>query len=123
MVKKKVVIVDDDKVFLEELKTALSLSGYDPIIVEDPSLALDVVIASNPDVILLDLKMPQKTGFQLANELSHSSTMAEIPIIAMTGIFKEDQYWPLMDICGLKHYIQKPFKPLEIINLLERVIK
>ncbi|MDD2752390.1 MAG: response regulator [Candidatus Omnitrophica bacterium] len=118
---KKVLIVDDDKEFLEELKETLALSGYEMFAVNDSGLALNMATQVRPDVILIDLKMPKKTGFQLADELRHLSGLDHIPIIAMTGFFK-DSYGPLLNICGIKKCLKKPFNPLDIIMEIENAL-
>lgn len=119
---KKILIIDDDKEFLEELDETLALSGYSVTAVNDPQEALDTTNRIKPDAILLDLKMPNKSGFQVADEIRHYAELAHIPIFAMTGHFKDD-YEPLMNICGIKRCLKKPFNPLDVIALLEDVFK
>ncbi|MDD5409236.1 MAG: response regulator [Candidatus Omnitrophica bacterium] len=121
MTEKKVMLVDDNKEFLEELEETLNLSGYKTISVNDANLALDAVVKSCPDVVVVDLKMPSKTGFQLADELRRIPGFDRIPIIAMSGFFKED-YGPLMNICGIRKCIKKPFNPLDMISEIEEAL-
>lgn len=121
MAKQKVMIVDDDKEFLHELGEILTHSGYEMVVVNESALALDVAAKIQPDVILIDLKMPNKTGFQLADELRRLSGFEQIPIIAMTGFFK-DGYRPLLNICRIKKCLKKPFNPLDVIAEIEGAI-
>ncbi|MDD4938963.1 MAG: response regulator [Candidatus Omnitrophica bacterium] len=118
---RKVMVIDDDKEFLQELRETLSLSGYELIAVNDASNAVEMVHATKPDVILLDLKMPQKSGFQIADELRHLSEVSNIPIIAMSAYLKDD-YSPLLNICGIKECLRKPFNPLDVIAKIEEVL-
>jgi len=118
---KKILVIDDDKEFLEELKETLALSGYEVVEVNDPILAIDVAMKISPDVVLLDLKMPGKSGFQVADELKHFSSLTNVPIIIMTGYFKDD-YLPLLNICGIKKCLKKPFHPLDVIAQIESVL-
>ena len=122
MINTRVMIVDDDKEFLDELNETLALSGYDMVPVNDADMALDTAAKAKPDVILLDLKMPKKSGFQLADEIKHLTDFGSIPIIAMTAYFKDD-YGPLMNICGIKRCLKKPFNPLDIIVEIEEALK
>lgn len=122
MERKKILIVDDDKEFLEELKETLDLSGYEAIEVNDATVAFEVARKTRPDAILLDLKMPEKSGFQVADEIKHYQDIAHIPIIAMSGYFKDD-YGPLMHVCGIKKLLKKPFNPLDVIVQIEEVLK
>jgi DNA-binding response OmpR family regulator len=118
----KVMIVDDNKEFLEELEEILAFSGYDMVAAQDPCSVVPIAIKEKPRVILLDLKMPGKSGFQLAHELSNSLELQKIPIIAMTGFFK-DGYQSLMDMCGIKKCLKKPFNPLDVIAEIESALE
>ncbi len=118
---KKVMIVDDDKEFLEELNETLSLSGYDMVAVNDSDSVLGLLKQIKPDVIVLDLKMPKKSGFQLADEIKHLQDMSHVPIIAMTGFLKDD-YIPLLSVCGIVKCLKKPFNPLDIIGYIEEAL-
>lgn len=118
--KKKVMLIDDDKEFLEEIRDTLSLSGYDVFPVNDATKVASAVQKIKPDIILLDLKMPKKSGFEVANELRHSSEDANIPIIAMSAFLNEDLL-PLMNICGIQKYLKKPMYPLDLIAQIEEV--
>ncbi|OGX17325.1 MAG: hypothetical protein A3K83_01280 [Omnitrophica WOR_2 bacterium RBG_13_44_8b] len=118
---KKVMIIDDDQELLEELKDALEPNGYDVVVLADAGAALDVAGSLKPDCILLDLKMPKKSGFRVADELKHFQELSHIPIIVITGVLKED-YLPLMNLCGIQKCIKKPFTPMDIISNIEQVL-
>ena len=103
--KTKVLVIDDDKLLLRELKDTLSLNDYEVVAVSHPANATDVIEQVQPDVILLDLVMPDESGFQVACKINYFSGLAHIPIIAMTGYFKES-YIPLMSGYGIKDYLK-----------------
>jgi len=115
------MIIDDDKKFLDQFNDILNLSGYEVVIVSDAVSAADVASRVRPDVILLDLKMPKKSGFQIAEELRNFSESNNVPIIAITGFFKEDNV-PLMNLCGIKRCIKKPLYPLDVIAQIEAAL-
>ena len=121
MPKKKIMIVDDDKEFLEELKEALTLSGYDTATFSDGDSALEMIRKIKPDVILLDLKMNQKSGFQVAYELEHLPDV-RVPIIAMTAFFTEREHAKLMDVCKIQTCLIKPFNLREAISKIKEII-
>lgn len=123
MTSKKIMIVDDDKKFLEELKEILILNGYYPIAIHDSTTVLDAAKKQRPDLILLDLKMDGMNGFQLADSLKRMQATAHIPIIGTSGIFRiennlEENFF-LMDFC---HMFHKPFNPLELIDKIEKLL-
>lgn len=118
---KKIAIIDEDKEFLGKLEQVLAASGYTPVVVNDVRLAVDIVVEEKPKVILLELKMLGKNGFELAGEISSLPETEKIPIIAMSEAFKSDPL-PLMHLCGITRYIIKPFQPLDVISAIEDVI-
>jgi DNA-binding response OmpR family regulator len=117
MERKKVVIVDDDIEFLRELKEALNGDTFEVVVVEDPLSALRVVEEHRPHLVVLDLKMPKKTGFQIAQELQKSG----VPVIGMTGYFTEAEHSLLMNMCGIRHCLRKPFSPSEAMEKIEQM--
>ncbi len=122
MANKKVMIVDDDAEFLEELNETMSASGYEMISVNDSTTAVDIASRVKPDLIILDLKMPGKSGFQLAEEIRRLPELEKIPIIAMSAFFKEE-YAFLLSIFGIKKCLKKPFNPLDVITAVETAFK
>jgi two-component system, sensor histidine kinase and response regulator len=122
MLKKKVLIIDDEKDFLEELKETLALSGYDTISFDNGDDGLNMAEKINPDVILLDLKMDNKSGFEIADELKNNPQTADIPIIAMTGFYTEHEHTKLINIFGIRTCLIKPFNPLDIIVKIEEAL-
>jgi len=119
---KKLMVVDDDREFLEELRDILSLSGYEIVEVSDTDKFLETASNIKPDAIIMDIKMPGKSGFELANELRQSADLGPTPIIAMSAYFKEE-YAPLMNICGIKTCLKKPFNPLDVIAQIEGALQ
>lgn len=118
---KKVMIVDDNKEFLDELKETLALSGYDLVAVDDPLEAVNKAKETRPAVIIVDLKMPKKSGFELAYELRHCSEIKDVPVIAMSGFFKDEDSH-LLKLCGIIRLLKKPFYPLDVISEIEEAL-
>ncbi len=117
--KPKILIVDDNFEFLEELQEMLTQSGYEVETLSDSEKAISRAYVMKPDLILLDLKMCPKSGFQVADEIRHSFMMKDVPIIAMTGFFTEKEHILMMKLCGIKTFILKPFNPLNLIAKVE----
>ena len=118
----KVMIVNDSKECLGELNEILSFSGYNMIAAHDPYSVLPIAAKEKPHVILLDLKMPGKSGFQLVYELKNSPELQKIPIIAMAEFFSDD-YKPFMEMFDIKRCLKKPFKPLDVIMGIKAVLE
>ena len=114
-----IMIVDDNIELLEELENLLKLGGYDVITISDGTRVIDAAIKNKPDLILLDLKMSPKSGFQIADEVKNSLQLKSIPVIAMTGFFTEKQHFQMMELCGIRATILKPFRPVNLITKIE----
>ena len=120
---KKILLVDDDKEFLEELKEMLALTGYKVMGVADSVAAVNAARVTKPDAILLDLRMQAMSGFEVADKLKSFPETSHIPVIAMTGFYTLKEHAWLMNFCGIKRCIKKPFNPLDVIAEIEQAIK
>ena len=88
---KKIVIVDDDKEILSELELLLKPEGYKTVACADAGAAVETILKTSPDLVLLDLKMDKVSGFQVADRLKDFGDTKDIPIIAMTGHFSDEE--------------------------------
>ena len=120
--KQTVMIIDDDRVLLSELAEAMEAEGYDVKPYSDGKSALLAAPKIMPDVILLDLKMDKVSGFQVADKLNCSPKTENIPIIAMTGYFTQEEYSLITRICGMKKCINKPFKMEDIMSEVSKIL-
>ena len=116
------MIVDDDEIFLEELGDVLASSGYMMITVSDPLQVIETARRVKPKVILLDMKMPRKSGLEVAHDLQSVPELAGIPIIVTSAYVKESNL-PFMEACGIKKFLKKPFNPLDVIWEIEAALK
>jgi len=123
MLKKKIMCVDDDQDFLEEVSGVLTSKGYDVHSFSEGADALESVTKIIPDLILLDLNMDKVSGFQVADRLRRSPSTRDIPIIAMSGFFKNGEHSVIMKICGIGMCLEKPFHPEDMIKKIEEVLK
>jgi DNA-binding response OmpR family regulator len=83
---KQVLIIDDDRNLVEYLSVALSDNGYDPVSAYDGNEGLQKVRQAKPDLIVLDVMMPKRSGFVVFNELKMDEQYREIPIIMLTAV-------------------------------------
>jgi CheY-like chemotaxis protein len=118
---KRIMIVDDDKVFLEEIGSALRSGGYDAVVVSESTMAVKKAAEYMPDLILLDLKMDKKSGFKIADELMENPKTKDMPVIAITGVFTRQEHRLLMKICNIRECLTKPINPSDIIDKVEKI--
>jgi len=123
MPKVRVLVIDDNVELLKELKEIFVSEGYDAEVINSGVKAIETVYQYRPDIILLDLKLKEKSGFQIADDIRHLPEISGIPIIAMTGFYTENQHKSFMKQCGINDYLIKPFEPGDAISKMEGLLK
>jgi len=119
---KKILAVDDDVDFLEELGTALEIYDYQVITNPDPVDAVRHAREVKPDCILFDLRMPGKHGFQFSEALKEDPELKRIPSIAMSGHYSDD-YEMYLSIFGINKFLKKPFSPNDAMGMIQSTLK
>ncbi|WP_439109091.1 response regulator transcription factor [Inconstantimicrobium porci] len=118
---KKIVIVEDEIFMREELQYILEIAGYDVLCVNEFSNAADEIIASSPDLLLLDLNLPNISGFEICKQIRGKSN---IPILVLTGRDAMKDELHALDI-GADEYLNKPCRSERLLarinNLLRRL--
>lgn len=120
--KKKVFIIDDDQNQVREIKDKLEQVGYIVYFACDGETSFKKIEEAKPDIILLDLVLPDKSGFRIAQTIREMPEYALIPIIAIS-LKREDIDKHIAAKCGITEYIEKPidyakllFKIKDIVN-------
>ncbi|MCH7737982.1 MAG: response regulator [Chloroflexi bacterium] len=86
---KKVLIADDDEVLAETLRFQLEQRGFSPSVVHNGQDVLDFIEIEPPDLVVLDLKMPEVDGFETLTEMKRKPDTAKIPVIVLSGLEKD----------------------------------
>lgn len=119
--KKKIVVADDEPFILLALRDILS-DDYSVYTATNGSLAISEVKKVNPDMVILDVMMPEMDGFEACKQLKKNKKTSAIPVILLTAKGQ------IMDIeKGFKseadEYIVKPFSPTKLIEKVEEIFK
>jgi twitching motility two-component system response regulator PilH len=119
VVQKKVLIVDDSPSQVRLMQGLLEPEGYDPIGLNDPRRIEELITREGPNVILLDVIMPERNGFQVCRELKNNAKFNGIPVILVTSKdTPSDRYWGEQQ--GADGYITKPFTREELLRAVRR---
>ncbi|MFQ6067330.1 MAG: PleD family two-component system response regulator [bacterium] len=123
----KILIVDDDPDVQDALKLVLETQPYQLTIASNGEECLEKVKKSLPDLIILDLLMPKKDGFEVIKELREEPEYPRIPIIILTAVKKEasDRRYELetglaMDV---DDYVEKPIQPNDLLHRVQKILK
>lgn len=119
---KNVMIVDDDQGFIDEMAEVLRSSGYEVATFLNGDELFLGLTKKKPDLILLDLKISGGSGFKIADQLKTDEKTKNIPIIAITGVYIEEDQMIVIKGCGFAKRLIKPIKPLDVIAAIEDII-
>lgn len=116
---KKILIIEDDKSISELQKDYLEMSGYDVVCAFDGNSGFEYIKNENFDLIILDLMLPEKNGFDILREISDSK---QIPVLIVSA--KSDETYKIKGLnLGADDYITKPFGMGELVARVNSHIK
>jgi len=116
---KKVLIVDDSPAQVKLMQGFLEHEGYQSVGLNDPLRVEETISNVRPSVILLDVVMPERNGFQVCRELKGSTEFQGIPVILVTSKDSaSDKYWGEQQ--GADAYVTKPFTKDELLRAIRR---
>ena len=121
MDKKKILIVDDDQDLLRALKVVLEAHDYATVFATHGALSIDTAMRETPDLILLDLGLPDGIGLTVMERLQQIEGLASIPVIVIT-CRPEHLYKDASLVAGAKEYLQKPIDNAELLSAIRRVL-
>jgi len=116
---KKVLVVDDSQAEIRLMQSFLQQGGFHSVGICDPTKIEETIEEERPSVILLDVVMPQRNGFQACRDLKSDGPYSQIPVILVTSkTAPSDRYWGEQQ--GANGYVAKPFTPEELISAVKR---
>ncbi|MCD0459515.1 response regulator transcription factor [Roseiconus lacunae] len=104
----KILIVDDDVEIIESVRYALEHEGYEVVIARDGNQGLALAEKESPDLIILDMMMPKRSGFLVLEKLRRMNE-AMVPVIMITGN-EGSRHKAYAELLGVSDYIRKPFQ-------------
>jgi two-component system, cell cycle response regulator DivK len=116
--KRRVLIVEDNKLDMRLLKDILERSGYETLHAEDGLEAINLAFASLPDLILMDIQLPEISGLEVTRRLKGDDRSRRIPIVAVTAFAMGWHEQEALD-SGCDAYISKPISVLGFLNTVE----
>lgn len=119
---KKIVCVEDEPTMIELVKLILSSKGYDVHGAMGGQEGLDLIAKVKPDLVLLDLMMPDMSGWDVYQQMKANDTTRDIPVIVVTAKAQNIDKVLGLHIAKVQEYITKPFSPAELTAAVARVI-
>ena len=117
----RILIVDDSPSQLMGMKRIVEKLGHEALTAEDGAAGVEAAKAQKPDLILMDVVMPNLNGFQATRAISKEATTAHIPIVLVTTKDQEtDKVWGMRQ--GAKAYITKPFTENQLVEVINSLL-
>lgn len=117
-----VLCVEDDAGMLDLLRLHIESAGYTFLGAYDGVEGLDMMYSEHPDLILLDLMLPEVDGAELLLRKKQDPTIRDIPVIAVTALTSPFDQIMWKEHTEIKAYVTKPFRRQELLDTIERVI-
>lgn len=118
----KVLVVDDEEDILTLITARLRQAGYEVVTAPCGIEGLTMAEKERPDLILVDISMPEMNGFQMVQLLRFEGAFKETPIVVITASRQPDEAaW--REQVGVTHFILKPFEPQELLGKVEEALR
>jgi twitching motility two-component system response regulator PilH len=117
----KILIVDDSPAEVRLMQSLLDRAGYACVAIHDPTRLEQVIDAEQPSLILLDVVMPQRNGFQACRDLKGHANYSRIPVVLVTSKGTEsDKFWGQQQ--GADGYVVKPFTGDDLLGAVRKLV-
>jgi DNA-binding response OmpR family regulator len=115
-----ILLVDDDTEIIESMRTVLEGRGYRILVARDGNAGLTLAERESPDLIVLDMMMPKKSGFLVLEKLKNRPG-GLIPTIMITGN-EGSRHRAYAEFLGVKDYIRKPFAMEKLVKSVDKIL-
>ena len=112
-----ILVIDDDQNILEQLRLHLTSAGYEVHLADDAIAAGYLVLRSPPDLIISDVNMPHRDGFEFIQALKADKTVPDIPVIFLTSYDEGDDRGKDLGAVG---YLTKPVRADKLLQLVAK---
>lgn len=117
----KLLICDDEEPMRELVRSALEIGDYEIHEARDGDEALELAREQRPDLIVLDMMMPGRSGLDVLREMRRDPDLREIQVLMLTARTQERDRGAAFAV-GANRYLSKPFSPLQLVSLVEDLL-
>ncbi len=120
---KRILLVDDDQEIVESMRIALQARGYETLVARDGNQGLALAERERPDLVILDMMMPKRSGFLVIEKLRRSPTddLVKQKIIMITAN-EGSRHKAYAEMLGVDDYIRKPFAMDRLMESVDRLL-
>lgn len=118
----RILVVDDDRKIVRVIQSYLEQAGMIVLIAHDGDTAMHAIRRERPDLIVLDLMLPGKTGWEITEWLRADDHLAPTPILMLTARVEDTDKIRGLEL-GADDYLTKPFNPLEVVARVKAILR
>jgi two-component system alkaline phosphatase synthesis response regulator PhoP len=118
----RILVVDDDQKIVRLVKAYLEQAGFQVLAAYDGETALHTIRRERPDLVILDLMLPDRDGWDITRILRSDSSLANTPIVMLTARVEDSDTLIGFEL-GADDYITKPFNPPEVVARIKAVLR
>ena len=118
----QILVVDDDKSIIEIVQAYLQQAGYSVLTASSGATAMHILHNEKPDLLLLDLMLPDRDGWDITRSIRNDKRLATIPIIMLTARIEDSDKIVGLEL-GADDYVTKPFNPREIVARVRALLR
>ena len=119
---KKILVVDDDAQLAKLMRITLETRGYEVILARNGREALDRARSDHPDLLVMDVMMPEMDGFEALQKMKSDLAISHIPVIILTALGRSTDALKGLE-AGAHFYLAKPFSPFELIAHARQILE
>jgi len=120
--KGKILIIEDDRYISKMYQLKLSLEGYEVQVAENGREGVDKVKEFMPDIILLDILMPELDGFEVLKIVKGDDATKDIPVLIMSNLGQEDHVDKGMKLGAIGYIVKSQYTPSKVVEKIKSVI-
>lgn len=121
--KQKVLLVEDDQMIVEMYKLRLEEGGFEVFVTDKGSEAIEIAGKEHPDIILLDIILPEIDGFAILQSIKAESSTKKIPVVMLTNLSQESDQQKGTQLGAVGYFVKAQHTPADIMTEIKKILK
>ena len=118
---RRILIADDEENIVISLEFLMKREGFEVLVAQDGEQAVEMIRAERPDLVLLDVMMPKKSGFEVCQEIKSDPELSSVKILMLTAKGRETEVAKGLAL-GADSYVTKPFSTKELVEQIRNIL-
>lgn len=120
---RKILLVEDDSFLSEMYYLKLKNVGYMVEVAYDGEIALEKVKRTKPDLVLLDLRLPKLSGFEVLKQIKNDKNLNYIPVIVLSNLGEKEDIQKALELGATDYLIKAHFTPTEVLDKIVEILE